>query len=790
MIIFVTDITPASSSDSNYFDDGNPSLHVGMALKSWVAKDGNSKFVSTDISGAVGGDIQQGEVKSGNDYYVVRKIEPEVRGPNTFYKLTLGGYDYPMLKQDHSWLYGYGSTSDDLSPKAGENYNFVQVGMNGQNPNTAFNINEIAPYVSSGGHKTEIAGLGCPSNQQPSGSLGKAPDTNGVFGKIGYVGYDIQFLQEAESEDVLSENPAIFETEPKESKDLEIYFEATGAIPIQVKQDNIHEAFPLGTIIQGGYAYQDANGLITTLDTNKVIGYNGNELVLQNAPHFYQIVPTITAITPTNLKFTFSTLNIPGFQNTLQISPYLYNKLFDLPWYNCFSFGNGVESDRVRDSFNLPQILNGVKVSTTLETEYKEERRLYGLIYSGIYNSNSGLNNLNQFIQAEKITKDINPVYGSIQKLHSRSTADGDLITLCEDRVLKILANKDAVFNADGNTNLTATAKVLGQAIPYSGEYGISENPESFASQSYRVYFTDKVRNAIIRLSKDGLTPISDYGMKDWFRDNLKLSNKLIGSFDDRNEEYNVTLDNSTDGLPKTVSFKENVRGWVSFKSFIPENGLSCANKYYTFLNGKLYLHHSEDVDRNTFYDNQLLTSFTASSVDIIFNEQPGSVKSFKTINYEGSQAKVNKILNDNGVIIQDNQYFNLKDVEGWYASTIFTDLEIGTLTDFIEKEGKWFGHIAGEDVNINSSGVITENFDTSDFSIQGIGVTTLTTTDIIFGCTDNTMFNYDPAATNDDGSCIMFNYGCMDPDADNYNAVANTDDGSCLYYGCTDTLL
>ena len=40
----------------------------------------------------------------------------------------------------------------------------------------------------------------------------------------------------------------------------------------------------------------------------------------------------------------------------------------------------------------------------------------------------------------------------------------------------------------------------------------------------------------------DGLTPISNHGMKDWFRDNLKLSNKLVGSYDDKKDEYNITL--------------------------------------------------------------------------------------------------------------------------------------------------------------------------------------------------------------------------------------------------------
>ena len=68
--------------------------------------------------------------------------------------------------------------------------------------------------------------------------------------------------------------------------------------------------------------------------------------------------------------------------------------------------------------FNSPSISNGARVSTTIEEPYPfEEERKFGLIYSGLYNGSSGLNNLNQFIQAEKITKDLNPTYGSIQKL-------------------------------------------------------------------------------------------------------------------------------------------------------------------------------------------------------------------------------------------------------------------------------------------------------------------------------------------------------------------------------------
>ena len=42
------------------------------------------------------------------------------------------------------------------------------------------------------------------------------------------------------------------------------------------------------------------------------------------------------------------------------------------------------------------------------------------------------------------------------------------------------------------------------------GEYGISKNPESFVSHAFRIYFSDKARGSVLRLSRDGLTTISD----------------------------------------------------------------------------------------------------------------------------------------------------------------------------------------------------------------------------------------------------------------------------------------
>ena len=415
-----------------------------------------------------------------------------------------------------------------------------------------------------------------------------------------------------------------------------------------------------------------------------------------------------------------------------EIDPDVWKYTVKLAWHNCWAYGNGVESDRIRDDFNAPQLSNGVRVSTTF-SGYGEEHKSSGLIHSGLYNSTSEVNDLNEFNMGEKIQKDLNPTYGSIQALKTRI---GDVVVFTEDKVIKVLANKDAVFNADGNPQLVATNRTLGQANPFSGDYGISKNPESLASDQYRMYFTDKQRGAVLRLSMDGLTAISNVGMKSWFRDNLKLSKNIIGSFDVVNGEYNITIeypeglsdyeaepnddigttidnwiaDASRPTKAKTVSFNEGAKGWVSFKSFIPQAAQSVSGKYLAARYSKIWEHYREfdndgvAVPYSNFYGTQFESRFT-----VVFNDMPGMIKHFNTINYEGSQSFVR----ENTL---DNEYYNISSKEGWYVNSFNTDLQSGSVGEFIDKENKWFNRIEGLSTTLN-------NIDTSEFTVQGIGV-------------------------------------------------------------------
>ena len=182
----------------------------------------------------------------------------------------------------------------------------------------------------------------------------------------------------------------------------------------------------------------------------------------------------------------------------------------------------------------------------------------------------------------------------------------------------------------------------------------------------------------------------------------VSSTNAFTGEIDN----VDIVLDGKNIG--KTISFNEKSKGWTSLKSFIPEVAISSVNQYYTMNFGQLWKHHQEFeldgttvVDRNTFYG-----EFEDSSVTPVLNTQPEVVKNFNTLNYEGSQSRVDEHLTD-------GQYYNLQEEKGWYVLDIHTDKQEGTLNEFIEKEGKWFNYIKGKTLKV----------DTAAFNFQGLGI-------------------------------------------------------------------
>jgi len=219
--------------------------------------------------------------------------------------------------------------------------------------------------------------------------------------------------------------------------------------------------------------------------------WNPFDKVLANA---FPVFPYGTGATPGEFAGTTSTPVIPFAQN----------------WF--------VEESRIRGGYNNMSVDLGAR-AYLVDPESKQVHRKSSLIYSGIFNSRTGINETNQFSTGVDITRSLDPAQGSIQKLY---TEDTNLIIFQENKVNRALIDKDTIYTTESGTATQLMGAVIGQIVPYLGEYGISDNPESFAIFGYRKYFCDRYRGVILRLSRDGITEISQYGMRDYFRDYLR----------------------------------------------------------------------------------------------------------------------------------------------------------------------------------------------------------------------------------------------------------------------------
>jgi hypothetical protein len=112
------------------------------------------------------------------------------------------------------------------------------------------------------------------------------------------------------------------------------------------------------------------------------------------------------------------------------------------------------------------------------------------------------------------------------------------------------LANGKNLFSdASAGGAIYSTPEVLGKQVPRVEEFGISNNPESFAAYGFDTFFTDAKRGVVVNLKGgsgpgDQLNIISSLGMRSWFRDQFlgKINKIHLGCFDPYMNEYVLTM--------------------------------------------------------------------------------------------------------------------------------------------------------------------------------------------------------------------------------------------------------
>lgn len=182
----------------------------------------------------------------------------------------------------------------------------------------------------------------------------------------------------------------------------------------------------------------------------------------------------------------------------------------------------------------------------------KQVDRAQSITYSDPFFTNGRYNGLSSFNPAQSPYLDLENNYGSIQLLTNRGD---DIIFYQEDKVGRLLVNKNVLYSGDGNsTTITQSTNILSKPEYYLYDGGIGLNPEGFAKNSGVHYFPSIKKGVVCRLSTDGVTPISEYKARTKIYDISKsyLSSintvKVYGGYDLFNGEYFISYPSTPTG--------------------------------------------------------------------------------------------------------------------------------------------------------------------------------------------------------------------------------------------------
>lgn len=209
-------------------------------------------------------------------------------------------------------------------------------------------------------------------------------------------------------------------------------------------------------------------------------------------------------------------------------------------FFNCYCFGNGLESYKVKDGFNSNFLNIDYSPTTTTYESFREIFRGSDFTWGGVFNEGSGVNKLNEFNLSTANWKELDKQNGAIQLLHSR---EGNLLVIQDDKWGQVFYDKSIIYSADGNPTLTSTNNIFKDYSAYAGSYGITD-VQSFINEGTRCYAVDKKRGAVLRLSMDGLTEITS-GMKQYFKNlfHARKDSKVVAGYDPYNKLYHLCID-------------------------------------------------------------------------------------------------------------------------------------------------------------------------------------------------------------------------------------------------------
>lgn len=257
--------------------------------------------------------------------------------------------------------------------------------------------------------------------------------------------------------------------------------------------------------------------------------------------------------------------------------------------------------------------------------------------WSLAYQSDTNINQSNRFYPQN--FDNVDRRFGAIMRMR---TWDRLLTFFQERKCGQTGVYQKFITDSAGASQLVTTNSIItdNNVQYYSGEFGVGNQADSVVQSGFVYYFVDPIKGVICRLSRDGITPLSEV-----YKIQTYSGQKLPQYLTDRNYTYggiarvtgafNIRKDNTGEYLcvlqpwtygsdnfaGETMAFDEGRNNFTCPYDFAPEQIVCAENTLYSFRNGRMFIHDvttAGGMNRfyGTYYDPVITRVFNAGLVE------------------------------------------------------------------------------------------------------------------------------------------------------------------------------
>lgn len=258
----------------------------------------------------------------------------------------------------------------------------------------------------------------------------------------------------------------------------------------------------------------------------------------------------------------------------------------------------------------------------------KQEDRFNWMIGSSELFEDTNFFGLTNFPNTSYPFIDLESNNGAIEALMSRNN---DIIVIQSFKTGRVLVKKSILTTATGDGSVTQTDIVFGQYVPYNLDEGTKGQMWSVRNIDGVIYFKDD--HSAFRLSNDGLTEISDYGMSDEFHDGT--STLGLSAVSRRRSEYITELNG------RMEAFNERLNVWVGAITVTPDFMTEIEDTIASLQgheHGAYLFLHDDNLIYSQLFDNDGDLVQVTPKLKLAVNTPQGETKKYNSIELYGDK--------------------------------------------------------------------------------------------------------------------------------------------------------